>query len=402
MVARPLSTYFLPRDLHPAAWWVWALGLAVAASRTTNPWLLLTICAVAGYVVVARRSDAPWAMSFRMYIFLAVFVVIMRVAFRVVFGGGEGSTILVHLPEIPLPAWAAGIRLFGAVSAESLLGGVYDGLRLATMIICVGAANALANPKRLLKMLPPALYEAGTAVVVALSVFPQLAESVQRVRAARKLRGDGGARLTVRKPNSRRSRVRGLRAVVIPVLEDALDRSLQLASSMDSRGYGRSGRAGRQARLATGVLMIAGLSGVCVGIYATLDGTTPRILAAPMLVVGLLVAAVGFTLAGRRVERTLYRPDRWHLAELVVAASGVAVAVVMFASSNIDPTNLNPSLSYLSWPELAWTPLIGVLLGLIPAYLTPPAEPLYASMEDDPTVQIDLVNLADLVEAESR
>jgi energy-coupling factor transport system permease protein len=266
------------------------------------------------------------------------------------------------------------------------------------MIICVGAANALANPKRLLKMLPPALYEAGTAVIVSLSVFPQLAESVQRVRAARKLRGDGGAQLRVRKPNSRSSRVRGLRAVVIPVLEDALDRSLQLASSMDSRGYGRSGRVGRQARFATGVLMITGLCGVCVGIYATLDGTTPRILAGPMLVAGLLIAFVGFRLAGRRVERTLYRPDRWHLPELVVAASGVAVAVAMFASSNIDPTNLNPSLSYLSWPELAWAPLIGVLLGLIPAFLTPSAEPLYASMEDDPTVPTDVV---DLVPAES-
>src|ERR1043165_7709627 len=142
------ATYFLPRDLHPAAWWVWALGLAVAASRTTNPWLLLTIIAVACYVVVARRSDAPWALAFRIYLYLRPVVIAVRVFFRIVFGGAEGSTIVLSLPEIPLPAWAAGIRLFGDVSAESLLGGLYDGLRLATMIICLGAANALANPKR--------------------------------------------------------------------------------------------------------------------------------------------------------------------------------------------------------------------------------------------------------------
>ena len=30
----------LPRDLHPVAWWSWAIGLAVAASLTTNPYLL--------------------------------------------------------------------------------------------------------------------------------------------------------------------------------------------------------------------------------------------------------------------------------------------------------------------------------------------------------------------------
>ena len=172
---------------------MWALGLATAASRTTNPWLLVSICAIACYVVVARRTDAPWAASFRMYVYLAAFIIVSRVVFRVIFGGDEGTTILLRLPEIPLPAWAAGIQLFGPVSAESLLAGLYDGMRLATMVICIGAANSLANPKRMLKSLPPALYEVGTAVIVALSVFPQLAESVQRVRAARKLRGEGAA-----------------------------------------------------------------------------------------------------------------------------------------------------------------------------------------------------------------
>ena len=30
----------LPRELHPVAWWIWALGMATAATRTTNPLLL--------------------------------------------------------------------------------------------------------------------------------------------------------------------------------------------------------------------------------------------------------------------------------------------------------------------------------------------------------------------------
>ncbi|BCB89284.1 energy-coupling factor transporter transmembrane component T [Phytohabitans suffuscus] len=361
MRRRAYTTYFLPRDLHPAAWWVWALGLAAAASRTTNPWLLLTILAVAWYVVIARRSDAPWAMAFRMYLYLGGFIIAMRVLFRLVFGGAEGATIVLRLPEIPLPEWAAGIRLFGAVSAESLLGGLYDGLRLATMLICLGAANALANPKRLLKAMPPALYEIGTAVIVALSVFPQLAESVLRVRQARKLRG-----------GLARGRFKALHAIVIPVLEDALDRSLRLAASMDSRGYGRAGRVEARARALTGLLMIAGLLGVCVGVYATLDGSTPRYLATPVLAGGLAVALVGFRLAGRRVHRTRYRPDRWHLAEVAAAGSGVAVAAVMFATSSVDPTNLNPSLINLSAPLLSWPPLAGVLLGVLPALITPP------------------------------
>ncbi|WP_206795371.1 energy-coupling factor transporter transmembrane component T [Amycolatopsis sp. MtRt-6] len=364
--------YFLPRDLHPAAWWVWTLGLAVAASRTTNPWILLTILAVACLVVVARRTDAPWALAFRIYVYLGMVIIGVRVFFRIVFGGGEGTTIILPLPEITLPAWAAGIHLFGDVSAESLLAGCYDGLRLATMVICLGAANALANPKRLLKAMPSALYEIGTALVVALSVFPQLAESTLRVRRARKLRGESGKRF------------HALRTVIIPVLEDALDRSLQLAASMDSRGYGRAGEVAARARVVTGTLMIAGLLGVCVGVYAGLDGTMPRFLAVPVLVAGLVVAMTGFRFAGRRVRRTRYRPDRWHLAELLVAGSGLAVAAVLFLTSAVDPGGLEPAASVLTWPALSWLPLGGVLLGALPAVLTPVPAPLTAVTEKVP------------------
>ena len=38
----------LPRDLHPLAWWSWAIGLATAASLTTNPLLLLLMTLLLG------------------------------------------------------------------------------------------------------------------------------------------------------------------------------------------------------------------------------------------------------------------------------------------------------------------------------------------------------------------
>ena len=363
--------YFLPRDLHPAAWWVWALGLATAASRTTNPWLLGMILLVACQVVVARRSDAPWAMSFRLYLYLGAFVVGIRVLFRFIFSGAGGETVVLRLPEIPLPDIAAGINLFGEITAESLLAGFYDGLRLATMLICLGAANALANPKRLLRSMPPALYEIGTAVVVAVTVFPQLAESTIRVNRARKLRGVSGKRLHV------------LRTIVIPVLEDALDRSLSLAASMDSRGYGRAGSTSAKARFLTGTLMIAGLIGVCVGTYASLDATTPRFLATPVLLAGTGVALGGFALAGRRVHRTRYRPDSWQLAEITTALSGVVCAVILLAGIGFDQTVLFPSLATLAWPQLSLVPIAAVLVGLVPAILTPPPAHTYVGRRDD-------------------
>jgi len=357
--ATPWAVYWVPRALHPLAWWLWALGLTVAASRTTNPLLLGAIIAVASWVVVARRSDGPWAQAFRLYVIAAVFVVVLRIVFRVVFGGGMPGTVLVPLPEIQLPG-AAGIQLFGDVTAEALLSGFYDGLRLGTMLICLGAANALANPRRLLRSMPPALHEVSTAVVVSLSVFPQLAESVVRVARARRLR-----------PGSDEGKVASMRSTVVPVLEDALDRSLMLAASMDSRGYGRAGDRSRASGWVTGGLLVTGLAGMCVGVYALLDGTTPRYLATPVLVAGLAVGVVGIVWSGRGVRRTTYRPDRWLLAEILTVASGLTAAVLTIVTLRVDPTNLIPSLSPLSWPQLPVVPLVGVLIGLLPAFVTP-------------------------------
>lgn len=356
------AVYWLPRSLHPLAWWLWALGLAVAASRTTNPLLLGAVIGVVTWVVLARRSDAPWAKAFRLYVIAGAIVVALRIVFRIVFGGGLPGTVLVPLPGLSLGGGDATIHVFGDLTAEALLGASYDGLRLATMLICVGGANALANPKRLLRSMPPALHEVSTAVVVALSVFPQLAESVVRVTRARRLRAGGGER-------------RGLRAtgqVLVPILEDALDRSMLLAASMDSRGYGRSGGRSRAASRASGALLVLGLCGISVGVYAVLDGTAPRLLAAPTLLAGIAAGVGGIALSARGVRRSTYRPDRWGLAEYLVAASGVTGAVVVYLAARVDPTDLVPSLSPLAWPQPAPAALTGILIGLLAAFVSPP------------------------------
>ena len=133
--------------------------------------------------------------------------------FRVLVGGNDAGHVLMSLPEIPLPDWVAGISLLGPFSREELLAAVYEGLRLATLLIAVGAANALANPKRLMRSLPPALYEIGTAMVVAITVIPQLADSARRVRAAQQLRGGergAGARPSPAAGPDPRGRVRAV------------------------------------------------------------------------------------------------------------------------------------------------------------------------------------------------
>ncbi|MGW1494477.1 energy-coupling factor transporter transmembrane component T [Streptomyces sp. NPDC002402] len=350
--------------MHAGAWWLWALGLAVAASRTTNPLLLGLIVGVAGYVVAARRTDAPWARSYGAFVKLGLVVIAVRVLFSVVLGSPiPGTHTLLTLPEVPLPDWAKGIRVGGRVSAEQLVFALYDGAKLATLLICVGAANALANPARLLKSLPGALYEAGVAVVVAMTFAPNMVADVVRLRTARRLRGrpTGG--------------IKALVQIGLPVLEGALERSVAVAASMDARGYGRTAQVPPAVRHTTTALTLGGLLGVCVGSYGLLDPTTLAY-GVPLLVAGLAAAAGGLWLGGRRSVRTRYRPDRWGPRAWLVAGSGAAVAALMIRASVYAPEALHPGVVPLTAPTLPLWPAASILIGLLPAFVAPaPAQP---------------------------
>lgn len=346
--------------IHPAAWWIWAIGLAVAASRSTNPLLLGLVLAVTATVVAACRTDAPWARAFRGYLLLGALVVVIRIVAYVLVGSRTGTTVLVELPELRLGDWAAGVRLGGTVTAEGLLTAAADGLRLATILVCFGAASSLADPRRMLRCLPTSLLEIGTAVVVTLTIAPQLVQSVGRVRRARRLRA------------GRDSGRRAVRAVAVPVLADALDRSLSLAASMDARGYGRTGRVRPTHRRLTAGLVVAGLLGACVGVYGLLDGTTPAVLGLPTLVGGAALATAGLLVARSRVRPTVYRPDRWTTRATVVAASGWTAAAGTVLAGRIDPDSVVPALDALAWPTLPWLAVSGTLLALVPAVVAAP------------------------------
>lgn len=351
--------------MHPGAWWAWALGLAVAASQTTNPLVLGLLLAVACLVVAARRGTSPWARAFRLYLYLGLAIVVLRVVLHVLVGLKYGQTLLLDLPAVPMPSWAAGIQLFGPLHLESLVAAVSVALRLAVLVACIGAANALANPKRLLKAFPAALAEIGTAVVISVTAAPQLAESVQRVVRARRLRGDTAKGL------------RSVRQVALPVLQDTLDRSLLLASAMDSRGYGHRVEQSAAARRVTAALTLGGLLGSCLGLYGLLDTTSPVWLGVPVLLLGLVLSIVGLWAGGRAVRRNTYRPDPWAWPEWLTTSSGLVAGACLLVQVRLDPSTLSMPVAPLAWPALPLLAVVGALVAALPAVLTP--EPPRAS-----------------------
>lgn len=221
------------RTLHPLAWWIWSGSLAIAIARASSVLLSLAVVGAVAVVVSKKSENAPWARSFQWALKIGLWVIAIRTLTGILIGIPIPGRVVFTIPMIPLPSWMAGIRIGGPVTLERLTSTGHEGIVLAAIIALLGAAASLASPHRLLRSLPVMVYEFGVAVVIATSVLPQLVMSSNRIRQAQKLRGQN---------------LRGLRSwkrIAMPLLEDSLSRSLELAAAMDSRGYGFSRKRSR-------------------------------------------------------------------------------------------------------------------------------------------------------------
>lgn len=331
-------------------------------SLTHNLALIVLVCAAVTVVVVSRRSDAPWARAMGLYLWMAGIIVLTRLAFQITIGGIRYGTVLFTLPQIALPAWAAGIQIGGPVTLEGIVFTLSDAGRLAAMIICLGSANALANPKRALRSVPSALYEVSTALVIAMSVAPQLIESAQRVRRARRLRGAGAKGF------------RAACALIVPVLQDAVERSMSLAAGMESRGYGSTRNHARVGRGA-GLAMLASLALLGFGTFALLSLSDGAPLALTSLSAGLVAAVAALRISGRQLAVTRYRPEPWQAREYVTALAGLGTLMATIALTRTAPAVATPTNSPVGWPPLHPLMLVIVALVLVPITVTttPPA-----------------------------
>ena len=101
---------------------------------------------------------------------VAVFLVIVAFASCTAAGTTKQSgvpTLTLRAQNLQLfPGSGQAVRIGGPVTLQAVVSAALDGMRLACMLCCVGAANTLANPKRALRVLPGALYELGVAVTV--------------------------------------------------------------------------------------------------------------------------------------------------------------------------------------------------------------------------------------------
>ncbi|MGH9068870.1 MAG: energy-coupling factor transporter transmembrane component T family protein [Acidimicrobiales bacterium] len=150
-----------------------------------------------------------------------------------------GASTLVTLPSwIPLAG--------GKVTVEAFAYGAEVALGLVGAISVAALLSMAIEPSDLVDGLPSFLARTGAAVGSALNLVPALASSFVAVRDAQRLRGW--------KPRG----PRGLVDVVVPVLLDAIERSTQLAESMEARAFGSGARTRYANRSASAGATLAG------------------------------------------------------------------------------------------------------------------------------------------------
>lgn len=285
-------SWYVADKFHPASWWLVGLTIAFSATLTSDPFALLMLCLFSTLFIYlgARQqiSKTKSLTSLRFYLTLASAVVITRLLFRLVFNFAVPSdAILFYLPRLQLSlGFGSPIEFLGPISAKALTQGITEGLRLATIILGIGLATVLANPRKLLKSMPAALFEIATSVAIAINLAPQLIKSITRVRKARQLRG-------------RSSGVSALAGIVVPVLEDTIQNSLALAASMDSRGFGNASNS--VSKLLTGIISIASISLMAIGSYLLITQGNQNFY---LLAIALVLAATSLSIGSLNSTRT--------------------------------------------------------------------------------------------------
>jgi energy-coupling factor transport system permease protein len=310
------------RTLHPLAWWVWGISLAIASSRAESFWLLGVLIFAALVVTFSRKSDDPWSAALTIGIKLALIALTVRMFIAIIFSVPGQGRVLFSIPRIQLPEWLAGIYLGGDITVERLRFVLLESLIIFALVLAIAAASSLANPKQTLRALPGVLHEAGVALIIATTLIPHFVISIRRIKEARGLRGD--------------QEKLGLKKTLVPLFEEALERALILSESMEARGYGH--RPAQRSPTASTLLMVIGLGLLLYSVLQLLLGQQYEFL----LFSALASLAAGLILANKKSIRSKYRPLPWRNQEtFVVIAALFVIAISGFATNYLTVASLS-------------------------------------------------------------
>jgi energy-coupling factor transport system permease protein len=340
---------------HPLAWSAWLAAAALPALSTRNPlYLSLTLLVAAvTYMALGRRS--PLVRSWGAFVRFGAFLWLLAIPF-IALTAHHGEIVLFRLPA----HWPV---IGGAITGEAFLYGLTGGLALLTLLLVFAVFNVAVDQGRLLRMTPGFIYQAGVVTAIAVAFVPQMVASWWTIREAQQVRGH------------RLRGVRDLLPLIMPLLVTALERAMQLAESMEARGFGGQVMAAtaRQRTIAQLTLLL-GLAALGVGFAGIGFWPGRRLLVGALLAGGATALLWVFWDQGRRVRRTRYRRWLWGRTDRIVLATGLLAALSWAGAwlARGDWLFYYPYPPYSPWPTFQPVLGIAILALAVPALLLRP------------------------------
>lgn len=346
-------------SFHPLAWTAWLAAAALPALSTRNPlYLSLTLAAVAvTYAALGRRS--PLARSWAAFVRFGALLWLLTIPFTAL-TAHHGTIVLLQLPA----NWPV---IGGPITGEALLYGLTGGLALVTLLLIFAAFNVAVDQARLLRMTPGFIYQAGVITAIAVAFVPQMVAGWQAIREAQRVRGH------------RLRGVRDLLPLILPLLVTALERAMQLAESMEARGFGGQVLAGAPAqRIRSQLAILGGLAALAAGFAGLGFWPEQRPLIGITMAGGMAALLASFWDLGRRVRRSRYRRWQWGRSDRGVLVVSLSAALGWAAAWLWRGEWLfyYPYPPYSPWPTFLPALGLAILTLALPAMLLRPARPV--------------------------
>jgi energy-coupling factor transport system permease protein len=261
---------------------LWAAALSLAVILLDHPLVLLALLAAVLGAGVGARVGAPVARSLRVAAVVWLPIVVVNVLVS-----REGLTVFARLGDL-------GPFGQGNLTLEAVAFGAVIALKVMLLILITTLASLAVDPDETLRILRRLSFRSALTASLATRMIPVLAADAQRLAEAQRTRPHGA-------PRGAAARVALLRAVI----GGSLDRAMDVAATLEVRGFATARRAPRLSRpwsrhdiaflvsaLAIVALAVAGRVGGAASFDAYPEVHAPTGIATIVLCAALVVAAL--------------------------------------------------------------------------------------------------------------
>lgn len=240
----------LPSPLHAtraAISALWIAALALASLLLSNP---IVLCSIATATLIAALA-AGVGRQMRSALILALILGIPTVLINVLISR-HGLTVFVRLGDL-------GPFGQGDLTIEALLYGMVIALQVGILILLSALATLSVDPDQLIALCSRLSFRSALTASIALRMVPLLASDAQRLAEAQRTRPACGGR-------RRRAAAMRDRALLIgATISGALDRSMDVAATLELRGLARAkpARAARKPLSRHDIAFLCSAAAVC-------------------------------------------------------------------------------------------------------------------------------------------